>query len=211
MTVGGAGGAGASGSADTSTPNDLNNNEQNDSAIMKDYLDIASDVVGKASDVISDSGIGNLNEGITEFAEKGSNITKTKTPLKSTGEFKYYDNGWKGNAHVKTEHIFNPKVMKGFARTSPVLGATFNIIEAEDIALTAYKEGKLGVETKTKIAKVSGAMAGGATAATICGAAGSVIGPVGTVVGASICTPIGSWIGEAFAEDVANEVLKEEK
>lgn len=33
----------------------------------------------------------------------------------------------------------------------------------------------------------------------------------GMIAGASICAPLGSWIGEALSEDVANGVLKDEK
>ena len=57
---------------------------------------------------------------------------KSTTPLKSTGEHKYYDNGWKGNQYVKTDNVFNKNVMKNVAKGAWGVGTALDVMEIYD-------------------------------------------------------------------------------
>lgn len=155
----------------------------------------------------SSPSIGHFMSGIKEFGDRGENLTKTTTPLKSTGKIKYYDNNWNGNQYVKTGKVFNKNLMK-VAKKAPLIG---HLVSASEIIDGVQADGNaIGANTAIEIAGAVGG-AGGGWAGGLAGAAiGTAIFPgVGTVVGGAVGALFGSWGGEEAAEYGTKAILNE--
>lgn len=138
--------------------------------------------------------LGAYVDGAEEFGKRGQDLTKTTTPLKSTGKYKYYPNNWQGNQYVKTKSVFNKNVMKGVSRGAGVLGGLLDAAEVYD----GYKVdgGEFGYNTKKEAAGVVGSMGGAVAGGYIGGVIGTAIFPgAGSVVGGTVGSFFGSWGG----------------
>ena len=151
------------------------------------------------------TGTGAIVEGVKEFAEKGQDLTKSTTPLKSTGKFKYYD-GWNGNQYIKTGNVFNKGTMSTVAKRAPIVG---NVLNGMEIAGGFEKDGyKIGKNTTKETAGAVGGTVGtiaGAKGGAITGAVvGSAFPVVGTTVGALVGGAVGA-IGGALGGEMTFE------
>lgn len=170
----------------------------------------ASGEIGSSSDESKivpsvPTGTGAIVEGVKEFAEKGQDLTKSTTPLKSTGKFKYYD-GWNGNQYIKTGNVFNKGTMSTVAKRAPIVG---NVLNGVEIAGGFEKDGyKIGKNTTKETAGAVGGTVGtiaGAKGGAITGAVvGSAFPVVGTTVGALVGGAVGA-IGGALGGEMTFE------
>ena len=135
------------------------------------------------------TGTGAIVEGVKEFAEKGQDLTKSTTPLKSTGKFKYYD-GWNGNQYIKTGNVFNKGTMSKVAKRAPIVG---NVLNGVEIAGGFEKDGyKIGKNTTKETA---GAVGG--TVGAIAGAKGGLLqGPLSVRRFLLLVLLLGHWLVE---------------
>ena len=161
-------------------------------------------------------GPGPLSTGLEEFGKRGGKLTKSTTPLKSTGKIKYYDNAWSGNRYIKTKNVFSKRLTKKIAKEIPYVGWGFDALEL----IEGYQQDDgIGINTATQGAGILGGMAGGwagAKVGALAGAAlGSIIPGVGTaiggIIGGVVGGIIGAWAGEIAAEEATKEILIEER
>ena len=138
---------------------------------------------------------GAIAAGTEEFGKRGENLMKSTTPLKN-GEFKYYDNGWKGNQHVKTQNVLNKKAMTFIADTAAIVGGLLDVLEVIDgIKADGNKWGK---NTTKELAGVAGSSVGASGGGYLGALVGTTILPgAGTIIGGAIGVIVGSW-GRVF-------------
>ena len=148
---------------------------------------------------------GAIAAGTEEFGKRGENLMKSTTPLKN-GEFKYYDNGWKGNQHVKTQNVLNKKAMTFIADKAPIVGGLLDVLEVIDgIKADGNKWGK---NTTKELAGVAGSSVGASGGGYLGALVGTTILPgAGTIIGGAIGVIVGSWGGEEFFEWMAGKIL----
>ena len=148
---------------------------------------------------------GAIAAGTEEFGKRGENLMKSTTPLKN-GEFKYYDNGWKGNQHVKTQNVLNKKAMTFIADKAPIVGGLLDVLEVIDgIKADGNKWGK---NTTKELAGVAGSSVGASGGGYLGALVGTTILPgAGTIIGGAIGVIVGSWGGEEFFEWMAEKIL----
>ena len=82
-------------------------------------------------EVTTNPSTGNFMTGIGEFGNRGEKLTKTTTPLKSTGKIKFYNNNWSGNQYVKTSKVFSKELTK-VAKKAPIIGYLMTASEIID-------------------------------------------------------------------------------
>lgn len=159
---------------------------------------------------IDSPGLGAYLEGLEEFGKKGGKLTKSTTPLKSTGDIKFYDNGWKGNQYIKTKNVFNKGLTKRLAKYVPYAG---DLVDAYEIGKGFYEDNyTVGKNTKTQLAGFLGGIAGAAAGAKAGAFIGSLIAPgIGTVIGGAAGAILGGWLLEEAAETTAEQALSKEK
>jgi len=139
---------------------------------------------------------------------------KSTTPLKN-GEFKYYDNGWKGNQHVKTQNVFNKNAIK-VAKSAPIVG---KLLDASEVAEGIYQDAKeykknseqgkfVAKNTTVQTVGVAGGLGGAWIGIKLGGAAGAPGGFLGAIGGAVVGGVIGAWGGEAALEAIAEKTIE---
>ena len=157
---------------------------------------------------------GAIAAGTEEFGKRGENLMKSTTPLKN-GEFKYYDNGWKGNQHVKTQNVFNKNAIK-VAKSAPIVG---KLLDASEVAEGIYQDAKeykknseqgnfVAKNTKVQTVGVDGGLGGAWIGIKLGGAAGAPGGFLGAIGGAVVGGVIGAWGGEAALEAIAEKTIE---
>ena len=197
----------------------INIKSENISYFKDPSLDDVPNLIGRQDDGVIKSVLitakeprspseGDYVSGLMEFGERGGKLTKTTTPLKSTGKVKYYDNNWQGNQYVKTKNVFNKGLMKGIAKKAPIIGY---VMTASEIYDGIQADGNaLGANTAIEVAGAAGSYGGAAGGAFLGAAIGSAIFPgVGTVVGGVIGGILGSWGSEEALESGAKAILNE--
>ncbi|WP_314187182.1 hypothetical protein, partial [Aggregatibacter kilianii] len=157
---------------------------------------------------------GAIAAGTEEFGKRGENLMKSTTPLKN-GEFKYYDNGWKGNQHVKTQNVFNKNAIK-VAKSAPIVG---KLLDASEVAEGIYQDAKeykknseqgkfVAKNTTVQTVGVAGGLGGAWIGIKLGGAAGAPGGFLGAIGGAVVGGVIGAWGGEAALEAIAEKTIE---
>ncbi|NGF77150.1 hypothetical protein G5B10_14770 [Fluviicola sp. SGL-29] len=102
-------------------------------------------------------------DGVEEFGKRGDKLRKTTTPLKSTGEIKYYDNAWGGNQYTKTERVFGKNLTKGLIKNAPIVGNVLDILEVgEGFVKDGNTIGKNTIKEAVGVAGGAGGAAAGA-------------------------------------------------
>jgi RHS repeat-associated protein len=158
-------------------------------------------------------GAGPYAKAAEEFGKKGKNLKKSTAKLKSTGKHKYYKNGWSGNQHIKTKHVFNNKLTKTLAKNAPGVGIILDLGEVAGgvLADTEANGGNItiGKNTMVETSGVAGSFVGGGAGAWAGAGIGSFIAPgIGTVIGGVIGGFAGSWGGEVGAEAATKSVIE---
>ncbi|WP_373820161.1 type VI secretion system tip protein VgrG, partial [Glaesserella sp.] len=182
---------------------------------------VSSGAAGMAGAGGSDEGsfmppVGAIMSGVEEFGKRGEKLKKSTTPLKSSGEFKYYNNGWNGNQHIKTENVFNKNATKVAKRVGIAGGLLdiYEVITGFNQDMKEYdknrKEGKfIARNTVKESAGVVGGLAGAAVGAKIFGGMGGAVGgPWGGLGGAVFGAVAGAWLGEDVVEDLAQDIIE---
>lgn len=181
-------------------------------------LDGEPNVIGRQDDgVIKSVFIGEENSGpsegaftagVKEFGKRGDKLKVSSNRLKTTGKFKFYDNGWGGNQFIKTKRVFNSGLTKAITNHAPGIG---NVLDAVVVINGIQEDGnRIGANTAIQAAGVVGGSYGAGEGALLGATIGSAICPgVGTIIGGVGGAIVGSWLGERAAEAVTSEVLGE--
>ncbi|WP_424409246.1 type VI secretion system tip protein VgrG [Pasteurella sp. PK-2025] len=151
---------------------------------------------------------GSIASGAEEFAKRGEKVVKSTTPLKSTDKPKYYDNAWAGNQYIKTENVFNNKVLKGVSKGVWGAGIALDAMEVYD----GYKaDGNvIGKNTMKEASGVAGGIGVGAGGAWVGAVAGTAVFPgLGSLIGGTVGAIGGSLGGESLFEWGAEQILEE--